>query len=72
MYINMIKMYLDGSDSLGVRSSDKPTVPKAEKHSKMILSIPRCPSKINTAKAPITMVNIDSMIIANALFTEYS
>jgi hypothetical protein len=65
-------MYFEGSESFGVRSSDNPTVPNAEKHSKMILSIPYFPSKAKIPKEPRTIVKIDIVIIANALLTEYS
>jgi hypothetical protein len=71
-YIRTIRIYFEGVERFGVRSNDSPTVPNAEKHSKIIRYIPNFPSMVYIPKAPIKMIKIESVIIAKALFTEYS
>jgi hypothetical protein len=71
-YIRKIRISLDPSESKGVRFRDSPTVPNAEKHSKTILSKPYSPSIKKMAKTPDKIIKTESIIIANALLTEYS
>jgi hypothetical protein len=72
MYINVIRIIFDPSESSGVRFIESPTVPKAEKHSKTTRNIPYCPSIRKIPNEPIDIIMSESAIIANALFTEYS
>ena len=71
-YISQIRISFDPSESKGVRLRESPTVPKAEKHSKTIFRRPKSPSIKKIANIPIRIITTDNMMIANALFTEYS
>ncbi len=70
--INAISIHLDPVESRGVRLSDSPTVPNAEKHSKTIRLNANWPSINEIANEPRLMINKDMITMAKALLTEYS
>ena len=70
--INDMSIHFDPDESRGVRFIERPTVLKAEKHSKTILSRPSDPSIKKIEKEPKAMMVKDISMIENALFTEYS
>ncbi len=71
--INMVKIktILLGSLRLAVIPRLKPTVPKAETHSKTIFNNPLSLSNKLIKKTDKKMTNIESTIVANALLTDF-
>ena len=71
--INMVAIKTDllGSLNEAVIPRLKPTVPKADTHSKRIFNKPLSRSKKLTVKKAINIMIKDKIMVANALFTDF-